>query len=272
MHPGPPAGRGRWGRGRRREKRGGGRRQRQERGGVADSGAMGGSKGLRSPVLATAPWSCTHAAAEVVAEEGTGAGGGGGGWRRRRKPESAVSLRSVGQRARAGRMEPQHVRPVLGSQSPAWEEPVGTAPAPAPTPPACPCSPPPPPGQVPFRKRSGMRSPAASQPGQRFLPRPGSSLLPARSAFVWSASGSGEDHFRASSFSQLCTLFPRVAWRPGKWRGLGCAVSGCGQEEMGVHLLTLRWQSPGYAGSRGPPPGKARGCQKPRATPPTRVA
>lgn len=128
------------------------------------------------------------------------------------------------------------------------------------------------PAQVPCRKRSGMRSPAASQPGQRFLPRPGSSLLPAGSAFVWSASGSGEDHFRASSFSQLCTLFPRVAWRPGKWRGLGCAVSGCGQEEMGVHLLTTRWQSPGHAGSRGPPPGKARGCQKPRATPPTRVA
>ena len=149
---------------------------------------------------------------------------------------------------------------------------VGTAPLPAPTPPACPCSPPPPPGQVPFRKRSGMRSPAASQPGQRFLQRPGSSLLAARSAFVWSASGSGEDHFRASSFSQLCTLFPRVAWRPGKWRGLGCAVSGCGQEETGVHLLTTRWQSRGHAGSRGPPPGKARGCQKPRATPPTRVA
>ena len=249
MHPGPPAGRGHWGRGRWREKRGGGRRQRQERGGVADSGAMGGSKGLRSPVLATAPWSCTHAAAEVVVEEGTGAGGGGGGWQRRRKPESAVSLRSVGQRARAGRMELQHVRPVLGSQSPAWEEPVSTEPAPAPTPPACPCSPPRRPGQVPFRKRSGMRSPAASQPGQRFLPRPGSSLLAALSAFVWSASGSGEDHFRASSFSQLCTLFPRVAWRPGKWRGLGCAVSGCGQEEMGVHLLTMRWQSPGHAGS-----------------------
>ena len=48
--------------------------------------------------------------------------------------------------------------------------------------------------------------------------------------------------------------------------------SGCGQEEMGVHLLTMSWQSPGHAGSRGPPPGKARGCQKPRATPPTRVA
>ena len=128
---------------------------------------------------------------------GCGGGGGGrdprggrGGGRTRPKPESTVSLRSFGQRARAGRMEPQHVRPVLGSQSPAWEEPVSTAPAPAPTPPACPCSPPPPPGQVRFRKRSGMRSPAASQPGQRFLPRPGSSLLPARSAFVWSASGS----------------------------------------------------------------------------------
>ena len=172
MHPGPPAGRGRCGRGRWREKRGGGQRQRQERGGVADSGAMGGSKGSRSRALATAPWSCTHAAAEVVVEEGTGAGGGGGG----------------------------------------------------------------------------------------------------EGAFVWSASGSGEDHFRASSFSQLCTLFPRVAWRPGKWRGLDCAVSGCGQEETGAHLLTARWQSPGHAGSRGPPPGKARGCQKPRATPPTRVA
>ncbi|XP_011243104.1 alpha28-takusan isoform X2 [Mus musculus] len=34
-----------------------------------------------------------------------------------------------------------------------------------------------------------MRSPAASQPGQRFLQRPGSSLLAARSAFVGSASG-----------------------------------------------------------------------------------
>ncbi|XP_017171192.1 alpha7-takusan isoform X4 [Mus musculus] len=78
MHPGPPAGRGRWGRGRRREKKGGGRRQRQERGGVADSGAMGGSKGSRSQALPTAPWSCTHAAAEVVVEEGTRAGGGGG--------------------------------------------------------------------------------------------------------------------------------------------------------------------------------------------------
>jgi hypothetical protein len=46
-------------------------------GGVADSGAMGGSKGSRSRSVATAPWSCTHAAAEVVMEEGTGAGGGG---------------------------------------------------------------------------------------------------------------------------------------------------------------------------------------------------
>lgn len=45
---------------------------------MADSGAMGGSKGSRSPALATAPWSCTHAAAEVVVEEGTRAGGGGG--------------------------------------------------------------------------------------------------------------------------------------------------------------------------------------------------
>ena len=231
MHPGPPAGRGRWGRGRRREKRGGGRRQRQERGGVADSGAMGGGKGLRSPALATAPWSCTHALQSGWRRKGPARGGGG---RARRKPENSVSLRSIGHQARAGTMEPQHVHRVLGAQSPAWEEPVSTAPAPAPTPPACPCSPPPPPGQVPFRKRSGMRSPAASQPGQRFLPRPGSSLLPARSAFVWSASGSGEDHFRASSFSQLCTLFPRVAWRPGKWRGLGCAVSGWHGEGTGL--------------------------------------
>eukprot|EP00072_Mus_musculus_P069964 XP_017171727.1 PREDICTED: uncharacterized protein Gm2237 isoform X3 [Mus musculus] len=43
---------------------------------------MGGSKGSRSRALATAPWSCTHAAAEVVVEEGTRAGGGGGGGER----------------------------------------------------------------------------------------------------------------------------------------------------------------------------------------------
>lgn len=112
MHPGPPARRGRWGRGRRREKRGGDRRQRQERGGVADSGAMGGSKGSRSRALATAPWSCTHAAAEVVVEEGTGAGGGGGGVakaseaRERRVPalrRSAGAGRQDGAAARAPR-------------------------------------------------------------------------------------------------------------------------------------------------------------------------
>ncbi|XP_017171210.1 uncharacterized protein LOC100041151 isoform X2 [Mus musculus] len=108
MHSGPPAGRGRWGRGRRREKRGGDRRQRQERGGVADSGAMGGSKGSRSRALATAPWRCTHAAAEVVVEEGTRAGGGGGAnaseARERRVPAlgwSAGAGRQDGAAARA---------------------------------------------------------------------------------------------------------------------------------------------------------------------------
>eukprot|EP00072_Mus_musculus_P062008 XP_011243145.1 PREDICTED: uncharacterized protein Gm38418 isoform X3 [Mus musculus] len=73
---------------------------------------MGGSKGSRSQALATAPWSCTHAAAEVVVEEGTGAGGGGGGVakaseaRERRVPalrRSAGAGRQDGAAARAPR-------------------------------------------------------------------------------------------------------------------------------------------------------------------------
>lgn len=43
--------------------------------------------------------------------------------RQRQRQRGPVSVRPGGQRARAGAMEPQHVRPVLGAQSPAWEEP-----------------------------------------------------------------------------------------------------------------------------------------------------
>lgn len=107
--------------------------------------------------------------------------------RRRRRRRGPGSARPGGRRARAGAMEPQHVRPASGARSPAWEEPVGTAPAPAPSHFS---SAPPRPGRVPFRKWPGMRSPAASHPGQRFLRRPGSSSRAARSAFVRAGRGS----------------------------------------------------------------------------------
>lgn len=76
VRPGPPAGRGSWGRGGRREERGGSRGRRQERG--ADSAAVGGGGGggSGSRALTAAPGSGTQAAAEAAAEEGTSAGAG----------------------------------------------------------------------------------------------------------------------------------------------------------------------------------------------------
>lgn len=155
--------------------------------------------------------------------------------RRQRRPRGPVSVRPGGHWARAGTMEPQHVRPALAARSPAWEEPVGTAPVP--TPPACPCSLPPPPlpARVPFRKRSGMRSPAASQPGQRFLRRPGSSSRAARSAFVRSAGAlprgaSGDGPSRTVSALHPLpnfALHSRV-WRGGSGRGGGGAARSAG--------------------------------------------
>lgn len=188
-------------------------------------------------------------------------------------------MRSGGQRARASAMEPQHVRPVLGAQSPAWEEPVGTAPAP--TPPACPCSLPPPPGPGSVQEAVRDEVPSCFPAGAALPPAPGLLLARRRERLcpvgrsssprgLWRRSF--EDHFRASSFSQLCTSFPSVLRRPRESRRRGCAVSGWRRRGAGAHLLTAPWQSPGRAGSRGPPPGEAGGCQKPRATPPTRVA
>lgn len=97
-------------------------------------------------------------------------------------------------------------------------------------------SPPPPlPARVPFRKRSGMRSPAASQPGQRFLRRPGSSSRAARSAFVRSAGAlprgaSGDGPSRTVSALHPLpnfALHSRV-WRGGSGRGGGGAARSAG--------------------------------------------
>lgn len=175
----PPGGAAGGGAGGRRKGEGvGGRRQQQGADSAAVGGGGGGS-GFRA--LAAAPGSGTQAVAEAAAEEGTGAGAGerggshraregrwlapgesrggsdsyrgervtGGG--RQRRPRGPVSVRPGGHRARAGTMEPQHVRPAVAARSPAWEEPVGTASAP--TPPACPCSPPP--SRPGFRSGSG---------------------------------------------------------------------------------------------------------------------
>lgn len=207
---------------------------------------------------------------------GCGGGGGGrdrrGGGRARRKPESAggpvagpgpepgrqrqrsrrgrrrqrrrrgpVSVRSGGQRARAGGMEPQHVRPVLGARSPAWEEPVGTAPAP--TPPACPCSLPPPPGPGSVQEAVRDEVPSCFPAGAALPPAPGLLLARRRESLcpvgrsssprgLWRRSF--EDRFRASSFSQLCTSFPSVARRPQEWRRRACLVSGWRREETGL--------------------------------------
>lgn len=161
-------------------------------------------------------------------------------------------MRSGGQRARAGAMEPQHVRPVLGAQSPAWEEPVGTAPAP--TPPACPCSLPPPPGpgsvqeavrdEVPSCFPAGAALPPPA-PGLLLARRPESLCPVGRSSSprdLWRRSF--EDRFRASSFSQLCTSFPSVARRAREGRRRGCAVSGWRRGGRGSPLdraLAVTW-------------------------------
>lgn len=162
--------------------------------------------------------------------------------RRRPRRRGPVSVRPGGQRARAGAMDPQHVRPALGVRSLAWEEPVGTAPAP--TPPACPCSllPPPGPGSVQEAVRDEV--PSCFPAGAALPPAPGLHLArrPERLCPVgWSSSPRGlwrrsfEDCFRASSASQLCTSFPSVARRPGeRRRRRGPAVSGWRREETGL--------------------------------------
>lgn len=266
VRPGPPAGRGRWGEGRTAGEKG--RESEAETGGRgADSAAVGGGGGLRSRALAAAPWSGTQAAAEAVAEEGTGAGAGerGGSQRAREGPSLAPggsrgdsdSDRSE-EGAGGGGRGPCPCAPAASGRGPVrWSRstcarcleprarPGRNRWVPRPRPPLplvlAPCLPLP--AQVPFRKRSGMRSPAASQPGQRFLQRPGSSLLAARSAFVRSAGAlprgaSGDGPSRTVSAlhpnSQLCTPFPSVARRPQEWRRRGCAVSGWRPEETGL--------------------------------------
>ncbi|KAG8520262.1 Diacylglycerol kinase eta [Galemys pyrenaicus] len=132
-------------------------------------------------------------------------------------------------------MEPQHVRPAPGARSPAWEEPVGTAPAPAPS--HSPLLPPSGPGSVQEMARDEV--PSCFPAGQRFLRRPGSSSRASRSAFVrpprlsprgrWRTAGDGplEDRFRASSTSQLFTCCWSAAGSGG--RGETSAGSQVGQ-------------------------------------------
>lgn len=163
--------------------------------------------------------------------------------RRQRRPRGPVSVRPGGHWARAGTMEPQHVRPALAARSPAWEEPVGTAPVP--TPPACPCSllPPPTPGPGSVQEAVRDEVPSCFPAGAALPPAPGLLLArrPERLCPVgWSSSPRGlwrrsfEDRFRASSASQLCTSFPSVARRLGERRRRGRAVSGWRREETGL--------------------------------------
>lgn len=264
MRPGPPAGRGGWGRGRRQEERGGSRGRRQQRG--ADSAAVGGGggdSGFRA--LAVEPGSGTQAVAEAAAEEGTGAGAGerGGSHRTREGrwlapgesrggSDSDRGERGTGGGS-GGHGGPCPCAPAATGRGPArWSRSTcvpRSQPAarpgrnrwvPRPCPPLplvlAPCSPPPPlPARVPFRKRSGMRSPAASQPGQRFLRRPGSSSRAARSAFVRSAGAlprgaSGDGPSRTVSALHPLpnfALHSRV-WRGGSGRGGGGAARSAG--------------------------------------------
>lgn len=268
MRPGPPAGRGGWGRGRRQEERGGSR--------GAETAARGGfcGRGRRRRRLGVP--SARGRARERDAG-GCGGGGGGrdrsGGGRARRKPQSAggpvagsgrepgrqrqlsrrashrrrAAAAATGARVRAPRRPPGAGR----HDGAAARAPRGRSPQPGlggtggyrvRTHPSClSLLSPPLPARVPFRKRSGMRSPAASQPGQRFLRRPGSSSRAARSAFVRSAGAlprgaSGDGPSRTVSALHPLpnfALHSRVR-RLGERRRRGRAVSGWRREETGL--------------------------------------
>lgn len=234
---------------------------------------MGGGGGLGSRALAAAPESGTRAAAEAVAEEGTGAGAGerGGSQRAREGPWLAPgrsrggsdSDRGEGGAGSGGGGGPCPCAPAASGRGPAgWSRSTcaqclepGARPGrnrwvPRPRPPLplvlAPCLPLP--AQVPFRKRSGMRSPAASQPGQRFLRRPGSSLLAAGRAFVRSAGAlprgaSGDGLSRTVS---ALHPFPNFALHSRVWRG-GPRSGGGG----------LAWSAGGAGRRRGSPLDRA---------------
>lgn len=207
VRPGRPAGRrGRQGKGREAgRKRGGSGGRRKERG--ADSAAVGGGGGGRGRERIARSW------IEEVEEEGTGAGvgersaaeagdgGRAGGWppagagaaaaaaektaAREAHPASPAAARfcALGRPAGAGRRDGAAARAPRARRLQPGLRGTGGYSARAHPLPLLRC-PPPLPGRVPFRKWPGMRSPAASQPGQRFLRCWGSSSRAARSAFV----------------------------------------------------------------------------------------
>lgn len=270
MRPGPPAGRGGWGRGRRQEERGGSRGRRQQRG--ADSAAVGGGggdSGFRA--LAVEPGSGTQAVAEAAAEEGTGAGAGerGGSHRTREgrwlapraragaaataiaaSEAQAAAPAATGARVRAPRRPPgagRHDGAAARASRARSPQPGlgGTGGYRARAHPSCLslllAPPPPGPGSVQEAVRDEV--PSCFPAGAALPPAPGLLLArrPERLCPVgWSSSPKGlwrrsfEDRFRASSASQLCTSFPSVARRLGERRRRGRAVSGWRREETGL--------------------------------------
>lgn len=271
MRPGPPAGRGGWGRGRRQEERGGSRGRRQQRG--ADSAAVGGGggdSGFRA--LAVEPGSGTQAVAEAAAEEGTGAGAGerGGSHRTREGrwlapgesrggSDSDRGERGTGGGS-GGHGGPCPCAPAATGRGPArWSRSTcvpRSQPAARPgrnrwVPRPCPplplvlahCPPPPTPGPGSVQEAVRDEVPSCFPAGAALPPAPGLLLArrPERLCPVgWSSSPRGlwrrsfEDRFRASSASQLCTSFPSVARRLGERRRRGRAVSGWRREETGL--------------------------------------
>lgn len=281
MRPGPPAGRGGWGRGRRQEERG-----RESGGGDSSKGRIlrpweaaargsersrprqgAGRRRLRRRRRRKGPERGRASAAEATER------GRAGGWLRARAGAAATAIAASESQAAGGsggHGGPCPCAPAATGRGPARWSRSTCAPrsqpaarpgrnrwVPRPHPPLllvlAPSLPPPPgPGSVQEAVRDEV--PSCFPAGAALPPAPGLLLArrPERLCPVgWSSSPRGlwrrsfEDRFRASSASQLCTSFPSVERRLGGEEAAGPRGQRVAPGGDGTHLLTAPWQSPG---------------------------